>query len=335
MRLFILCTPRTGNTWLRLLLSDLLQLPGKAVHNPEEVPWGSLLPDCMYSGHWPRVPSFEEQLRQHGFRVIVCMRHPLDVLVSILHFATANQSSQRWLEGLEGDERPIYGAMPGSRAFRAYAAGPRVQALFSVSRDWASLPGVQVVRYEDLLSDTPGRLQHLLASLDATPQRPIAEVVQKHQFAELRSRDRSAFHFWRGMAGGWRHFLTAEQARGLAAPHTDVFAHFGYSVDPDPTLDEETAERRWIEMGGREWAEGLHSIPARQAETNRLDAEYHLMYQKYEDAAREKRRLEQQLAEIDYEALELGQRVLRLNAKLPAFTKPFKPALRWLLKRAA
>src|SRR5437879_4423754 len=117
VRLAIVCTPRTGNVWLRTMLGDLYGIPATAVHSPDEVDWDRLPPECVLAAHWHRTPSFLERLREAGFKVIIPARHPLDVLVSILQFSLHDRSTLRWLEGENGNERSIYGAMPGSTAF--------------------------------------------------------------------------------------------------------------------------------------------------------------------------------------------------------------------------
>ncbi len=335
MRLFLFCTPRTGNTWLRMLLSDALQLPSQPVVNPARIDWVSVPSDCLLSLHWPRTPELEGRLDEHGFRTIVLMRHPLDVLLSILHYATANRSPRQWLDGQEGDEGAILAAMPGSRAFRAYATGHRARALMAVSRTWAESPGALVVRYEDLVADTAGELTRLLMCLGATPRQPLDEVVAKHQFGELRSRDQSSFHFWCGKPGNWRNLLVADQARTIAEAHADTLAQFGYTVEPDPSLDDLEAELRWIAMAGHEWSTGLQSIRDWIHEVEKREKTYAELFEKYDDALRELNRLEARLAELDPKAIEFAKGLMRLNAKAHWLAAPVKPALRWFLRKAA
>jgi hypothetical protein len=251
-----------------------------------------------------------------------------------LQLATANKTPKRWLEGQEGDEHSIYGAMPGSHAFRAYSAGPRARALLAVSRNWASFPGALVTRYEDLVQDTAGELSRLLADLGTTPKRPVDEVIARHQFEELRSQFLHSFHYWAGKPGLWRQLLVAEQARALARPHADVLARFHYAIDPDEGLDAAEAERRWIEMAGQKWAEGLHSIRDWIVEVEKREADYAALFQKYDAALKEKGRLEAKLAELDPKAIEFTKGLIKLNAKAHWLAAPVKPVLRWLFKKA-
>ena len=135
LRVAIISTPRSGNTWLRHLLSRLYQAATIPFHSPIEIEWNKLPADCILQLHWHPEPSFLAHLESGGFRVVVLARHPLDVLISILHFALTDQTL-RWLEGEGGNERPIFGAMPRSTAFTDYATGPRAKALLAISHEW-------------------------------------------------------------------------------------------------------------------------------------------------------------------------------------------------------
>src|SRR3712207_3137993 len=81
----IISSPRSGNTWLRGLLSWLFNLRERAAHTPDEIDWGGLPPRCVLQIHWNRVEPFVSRLDRHGFRVVVLARHPLDVLMSGLN----------------------------------------------------------------------------------------------------------------------------------------------------------------------------------------------------------------------------------------------------------
>ena len=104
--------------------------------------WENLPPEVVLQLHWRRDPGFVERLSAHGFRVVTVARHPLDVLISILHFCVYESESEHWLLGAGGSEAGIYAAMPRSRAFVEYATGPRAAGLLAVTPDWWGQPGV-------------------------------------------------------------------------------------------------------------------------------------------------------------------------------------------------
>ena len=136
LRLAVVSTPRVGNMWLRRQLVALYGLEERSSHTPDEVDWPALPSACVLQLHWARTRAFERTLRRNGFRVLVLTRHPLDTLISILHFARHEPETARWLDGAEGDEHSILDADPTSPAFRAYATGRRAHALINLSSRW-------------------------------------------------------------------------------------------------------------------------------------------------------------------------------------------------------
>jgi hypothetical protein len=257
LRVAIVSTPRSGNTWLRSLLADAYELPEVAIHNPADVDWNTLPPDCVLQIHWHRTASFVRTLQEAGFRILTLVRHPLDVLLSILQFCQHDRSTLRWLDGENGNERPLYGAMPGSAAFAAYATGGRAAALLSVSTQWWQAPDVCRLRYEALVADPAGQLGGVAEALGAVPRRPLAEVVGRATVPELRVRFKVDHHFWQGRPGLWKTLLTAAAADRIARAQRDAFA-CGYACDPDPQLTPEQADAAWVGLAGYQVADKLY-----------------------------------------------------------------------------
>src|SRR5437867_9142568 len=86
VRVAIIGTPRSGNCWLMHLLTCVYDVPGLFPSVPANVDWPRLPRDCVLILHWRRVGTgLETQLAEHGFRTVVLARHPLDVLISVLH----------------------------------------------------------------------------------------------------------------------------------------------------------------------------------------------------------------------------------------------------------
>ena len=61
--------------------------------------WAALPPEVVLQIHWRRTPEFQAKLNEHGFHVVTVARHPLDVLISILHFCIYESESEQWLLG--------------------------------------------------------------------------------------------------------------------------------------------------------------------------------------------------------------------------------------------
>jgi hypothetical protein len=259
IRVVIASTPRTGNTWLRHLLSTVYQIPTIAVHNPRDLDWDQLPPECVLQMHWHPIPSFLSRLEKGGFRVVVMARHPLDVLISILHFSL-HEPTARWLEGEDGNERPIYGAMPRSSAFLRYATGKRSRILLSVTPEWWSLPGAIQIRYEALLHDQQGELERLVRDIGGEPRQSLAGALGATTIPRLRVMAQNDHHFWQGKAGLWKKFLPVREAVEIARAHVSVFDTLGYTCDPDLELVDVQADLNWINMAWADLASDLQSL---------------------------------------------------------------------------
>lgn len=259
VRIAIVSTPRSGNTWLRSLLIDVYAVPELAIHNPADLDWSTLPQECVLQIHWHRTAAFLRLLEEAGFHVVTLMRHHLDVLLSILQFCQHDRSTLRWLDGEGGNERPIYGAMPGSVAFAEYACSARAAALLSVSLEWWKAGEVHRLRYEDLVADAEKELERLTQAIGEAPRRRPAEVVARTTLPSLRARFQAEGHFWQGRPGLWRTLLTAAAAERIAQAHRGAL-DFGYACDPDPNLTPAQADRNWVNLVGSQVADKLYTL---------------------------------------------------------------------------
>jgi hypothetical protein len=247
-RLAIVSTPRSGNTWVRSLLGKAVGCPSLSVHRPGDLDWDTLPAACILQVHWRPTPEFIAQLNCYRFQVVVVSRHPLDVLISILHFALHDNSTLYWLDGDGGDERSIRGAMPCSRAFLNYATSDRVAKLLSISRQWWRVPGVGRLRYEDLVANPAGEVSRLVRVLDMPLTTPIDAAVADSTLSRLRAETQCMHHFWQGRPGLWRTLLAADVARAIAETHAGHFKALDYECDPDPLLDRRRADSLWLDL---------------------------------------------------------------------------------------
>jgi len=251
MRIAVVSTPRAGNTWVRHLLGTAYQIPHLARHSMNDSDWKELPAEVVLQIHWRRESAFEAKLAENGFRVIPVARHPLDVLISILHFCIYESESEQWLLGSKGTEAGIFAAMPRSRAFVEYATGPRVTELLAVTPDWWGQPNVVGVRYEECVRNTDAVLAKLETVFGPVRCASRAAAVEACSLGRLRQ-GATNNHFWQGQPGQWRHLLPAAEAREIAAAQEPVFAALGYPCDPDPALDPLTADRNWVRLVGDE-----------------------------------------------------------------------------------
>jgi hypothetical protein len=257
LRLAIVSTPRSGNTWLRHLLSSAFTMHEIDRHRPSEVPWDELPPRCVLQIHWLREQAFIDLLDRHRFRAIALARHPLDMLISLLHWVVRCPHPRSvWtdnpaLDGERGTEVPLLDASPTSEEFLSWACSPRAEALLSVSLDWWDAPGAIRVRYEELVRSTEAELLRIADELQIEPSRAPAEVVAANSMDRLRERrTEPTQHYWQGRPGLWRRLLPAAEARRIAAAQPRSFARFGYDCDPDEQLSRNAADALWRELIG-------------------------------------------------------------------------------------
>lgn len=224
--------------WLRRLLRATYGLEERSAFTPDEVDWDALPERCVLQLHWHRTPEFRARLERSGFSVVVLARHPLGVLLSILHFAQHEPLTDRWLGGENGDESILRGANPVSAAFVEYARSPRAQALLSVTGEWWDHADASV-RYESLVESPAAELARIVEALGALPLVEPAQAVESARFERLQEEAPNQ-HFWQGQVGLWSELLPTATALQIAAAYPEM-GRFGYAVG----VDDETALARW------------------------------------------------------------------------------------------
>jgi hypothetical protein len=230
--------------WLRRLLAVAYALDEVSAHAPREVDWDALPERCALQLHWRHTPDFADLLRRHRFSVAALVRHPLDVLVSILQFAPHEPDTARWLDGEGGDESSILGIDPSSPEFLDYATGPRARALLSVTPEW--LPHANAtVHYTDLVSDTAGSLAAIARALDEPARLSPATVAASVTFEDLKM-EAGNNHFWQGRPGLWREVLPDDATRAIVHAQPSI-VELGFTADP-VGVSAEQARRRWAEL---------------------------------------------------------------------------------------
>lgn len=243
MRIAIIGTPRSGNTWVRRVLRDALALPELAVHNYRDLP--SALPDRAILGlHWYREPGFQAFLREGGFKVIVLGRHPLDVLVSVLHFVRHEPLTARWLEGNAELPPNLSAEKPFSAGFERYATSWGAENLLSVSYQWWFDSAAIRVRYEDLVRDPQAAFQGLIRGLGGGCA-GLDGALAANSLDVLRATPNR--HGWQGTPGLWRRLIPPATARRIRRRHARVFETLGYRV-PFYVLTRQQAEQAWARL---------------------------------------------------------------------------------------
>ena len=314
IRLAVVGTPRSGNSWLRFLFHRGYGLPVYAVHDLTDEFCAALPPEAVVQVHWRRTPEFERRLADHGFRVVAPVRHPLDTLISVLHFCWYEPDTGSWLLGTGGNEDGLKAAMPRSRCFVDYCTGPRAAALLSVSADWHGRPDVLSVRYEEMVADPKGGLLRLVDQIGPLRRGSAEEVLSECSMDSSR-RDSRNNHFWKGQPGLWKSLLPAAEAEEILAAVRPACERFGYDPAPDPALTPAAADANWVRCCGQELADTVRrNTLGFRADVDRLTGEVDRLRQE-RDLARGER--DAAVRERDAARHELAQLVAALTARRP------------------
>jgi len=249
LRIGVIASPRSGNTWLRGLLAATYGLEEVAALTPEDINWQNLPPRLVLQIHWHAVEPFLSLLREHGFRVVSPARHPLDLFISTLNYQQYVDETVRWSNQDGQGDRSLRGATPRSAAFLDFICSLMGENVLATSREWWQVPGTICVRYEDLVRDTLSTLRGIVEALDVEVRRPIEQVVSSYEIDRLRIEyDVWHYHYWQGKPGHWKRLLPGCEAFRIAEFHAEAFRAMGYVCDPDPDLDATQADLNWFSL---------------------------------------------------------------------------------------
>jgi hypothetical protein len=221
----------------------VLELEQIFVHNYFQAPL--ILPDnCIFQLHWYREPNFQEFLRSNDFRVVVLARHPLDLLLSTLHFVRLEKETSRWLGGNTEFTPSFLSAAPASPEFLEYATSWGAENLLSITYQWWHEQQALKVRYEDLVREPMSRFTELVTNLNGSPAK-LSAALQSHRLAKWQAKRNK--HGWQGRPGLWQDLIPFEDALRIYERHRSVFDSLQYSV-VRTSLTREEALRNWQQI---------------------------------------------------------------------------------------
>ncbi len=233
LRILILATPKTGNVWLKNLLSLAYDLPQK------ELPAGLTAKELDALGdrwvvhqHLLATSATLQLLRSRGVVVVTLVRHPGDVLVSLKHFVPHSSTTADYDH--IADDMLRDGGDYAERT-RGYVK-QHFPSLLSISLCWMRC-GAHVIRYEDLLSDPIGEMTRLSWAMNRPVEaRRIPGAVFLSSFDRMKRREKARpHHFRQGRSGGWQGALpqSVVDIFRTQAPFPALFSALGYSCDAD------------------------------------------------------------------------------------------------------
>ncbi len=86
LKIVVVSTPKTGNTWVRYLLSRIYRLPMRDLPaSMEQFDWSAPGPRWIGQQHFFPTPEILESAQASGVVFVTTIRHPADVLISLYH----------------------------------------------------------------------------------------------------------------------------------------------------------------------------------------------------------------------------------------------------------
>lgn len=233
---FLASYPRSGNTWVRFLLCEILTNNEAGFRSSE-----STIPDLHLLNELPSVlPGGGRFLRTHEQyrtlyrKAIYCVRDPRDVVISNYEFERASEHGRSLDEFVESSVR---GKVNAWGRWGTHVSGWLDSPL-------AESDNLLVVRYEDMRSDAERELSKMVAflGLSVDPVR-IRRAVANNSVQSMRQKEDQ--HFGRspqegngyesgrrvhiGSVGRWQQRLSAEQVDLIEQHAGELMERLGYT----------------------------------------------------------------------------------------------------------
>lgn len=226
LRIVIISTPKTGNTWLRVLLRHAYGLKNAELPQPFNEAEADKL-GYRWITHCHVLPKADmlTWLTNNRVTVLTTIRHPGDTLVSLFHYLrwTCDTNNPAYTMMLSDGDRP-------GRGLHRYARQLYAQN-YAISDAWPKL-GSHLVRYEDLLANPLCELRRitgLIQTVDDSLLRlavTLGDPVLMRIYKEVDPR-----HIRKAVSNQWSSDLSAETIDFLRtnAPFNELATLHGYT----------------------------------------------------------------------------------------------------------
>lgn len=239
---FLVSYPRSGNTWTRFLIANLL-------HPQEPVTFDNierLIPDAeAQSSRYMRSAPSPRIIKSHSYfdprypRVIYIVRDPRDVALSYYDFSRKYRHFEDSypLESYIGDfvngrlNSTGWGTWGENVASWVFARGARPGFLLLRYEDLKANPAQALTKLADFfgMAATPELLQAASDRSSADRMREMEKTQGKDWVSTKNKRDDIPF-VRTAIAGGWRSKLRAESVAEIEAAWGNVMTQLGYEL---------------------------------------------------------------------------------------------------------
>jgi hypothetical protein len=232
LRVLLAGAPKTGNMWLKHLLSTAYDLPmfdlsGKVF--PVDYPTRRRFVSHEHLKPTPQVLEWGENL---GVHFITMIRHPADMFLSLYHYMNTFVA-QQGVVAKSPCQSMIGETLDSPKTLEYLRSGFRAE-YFDLSTQWIHSGRALVVRYENLHLDPEGVLLKLSAPLGELPVDQIRKAIDLCRFESLKSVATGPMrsHYRQGRMGSWKSELPSEHRELMKKLYSDEIAFLGYSLDP-------------------------------------------------------------------------------------------------------
>lgn len=241
LKIMIVSTPKTGNTWMTHLLSAIYDLPEVIV--PPDLDIAALDrqgPRWITLRHYYPEEALLTWADENQAQFVTMIRHPGDVLVSIWHMFLHQADDPNVKLGPAARKLPLDGGRMGEYA-TSYAKENFFHVLH-ISLDWMKSGRSFVVRYEDLWRDPVKTLTKLTDQIQPADPDRIQSAIDVCDINLLRKlyNDPDGEFYRKGGPGSWREEIPDNIVEVLRTqePYPGLFRELGYTLDPrDPLID--------------------------------------------------------------------------------------------------
>jgi len=227
-KLMVASTPKTGNTWVKLILSRVYEIPVLIAPNGFELDdWINLGESWIVHQHIPPSTDSIKWFNQNNIPIVTTIRHPGDVLVSLYHY-TKWKKTNGHLDALAKDKEKM-----GEHTLQ-FVKSHRFAKFLQLSIKWLK-HGSYVMRYEDLLHDPISVISNFAQKVEPVDIKKIQSAVASCELSVLKKTNDKR-HFRAGIKGQWQNEIPEEALNYMKTDklYQKIFNYLGYSLDINP-----------------------------------------------------------------------------------------------------
>jgi Sulfotransferase domain len=239
---FVVSYPRSGNTWTRFLIANL-------VHPKEDVTFANIerfIPDTSSQSNRvlkrtpsPRIIKTHQYFDHRYPKVIYIVRDPRDVALSYYDF----QRKYRQIQDDYPIDRYVEDFVQGRISSRDWGTWGENVASWVATR--SGNEGFLLLRYEDMIANTVHNLARIAAFLNVSAnQDRLQEVAERSSADRMRELEQRQSQVWvatknrrndipfvrTAKAGGWKTLLPAVSVSSIESAWGDVMKTVGYDL---------------------------------------------------------------------------------------------------------